>query len=558
MTVNSEHSSNLPNLPGYRANLTPAAQGDTCDRYQTLYWKDGVAVVVPKGSTSPNIRQLEETFETAKLESSGKSTQQVLSASPRPSNAIVPGWLTHSGDVLRFSAYFTEEVPFRPEEARRIRSVYILHYLEDGTTQVIEPRKNSGDGIVPGVLVKRMHISAAPNLKSISGDEGIAAGPFLGPSSFTVGGSVSIYGKSYHIIDGDAFTRMYMESSGLPQGAALPLPVDQYAEYIAKKNKPSGLSRADPQSPTRYAEILMGRDPGTKKLQKFLEGNSNVLRFSAVWDDLAGALPGAVPVRRPYKFLYYLEDDTVEIQELKEGNIGREFYRFLARAPLPKHRSSLELGDTLAREDCVSPADLKIGGKVEVHGRVFLIHDADNFTKEWCIRHLGWALEAVKAIDVSKPAPPPREKELPPYNGYGDPDDSAYNCKRLIPAAPKTRQRQLPEDLAATNFAALRFTARLIERPRQQNLPEESLERRFVVSFFLSDGTISVYETPVPNSGIVGGKYLERRKAYKAGGAEKISEKDLKVGGTLELHGRLFELLGADPWTLKTLERLSS
>jgi hypothetical protein len=512
---------------------------------------------VPKGSTSPNIQQkLEETFENT-IESSGDSTQQVLSTSPRPSNATLPGWLTHSGDVLRFSAYFTEEVPFRPEEAWRTRSVYIFHYLEDGTTQVIEPRKHSGDGIVPGVLVKRMHIPAAPNVESISCDEGIAAAPFLGPSNFSVGGLVSIYGKPYHIIDADTFTRTYMESSGLPQGAALPLPVDQYADYIAKKNKPSGLSRADPQSPTRFAEILMGRDPGTKKLQKFLEGNSKVLRFSAVWDDLAGALPGAVPVRRPYKFLYYLEDDTVEIQEIKEGNIGREFYRFLARAPLPKHRSSLALGDTLVQEDCVSPADLRIGGTVEVHGRVFFIHNADSFTKEWCISHLGWALEEVKAIDVSKPAPPPREKELPPYNGYGDPDDSAYNCNRLIPAAPKPRQRQLPEDLAAINCAALRFTARLIERPRQHSLPEESLERRFVVSFFLSDGTISVYEPPVPNSGIIGGKYLERCKAYNAGGVERITVKDLKVGGTLELHGRHFELLGADQWTLKTMERLS-
>jgi hypothetical protein len=289
--------------------------------------------------------------------------------------------------VLRFTAYFTEEVLFRAEEAHRARSVYILHYLEDGTTQVIEPRKESGDGIIPGVLVKRMPIPAALNT-------------FLGPSHFSVGSSVSIYGKTYHIIDADAFTRNYMASLGMPQSSALPLPPNEYAEYIAKKNKPSGLSRADPQSPTRFAEIFMGRDPGTKKLQKFLEGNSKVLRFSAVWDDLTGALPGGEPVRRPYKFLYYLEDDTVEIQELKEGNIGREFYRFLARAPLPKHKSSLALGNTLAREDCFSPTDLRIGGSVKVHGRVFYIHDADNFTKEWCINHLGWSLEEVKAIDM--------------------------------------------------------------------------------------------------------------------------------------------------------------
>ena len=126
-----------------------------------------------------------------------------------------------------------------------------------------------------------------------------------------------------------------------------------------------------------------------------------------------------------------------------------------------------------------------------------------------------------------------------------------------IPAAPKIRQRHLPEDIATTNCAALRFTVRLINRPGRPPLPEESHARRFVLSFFLADGTLAVYETPVPNSDIVGGKYLERSKAYKAGGAERITEKDLKVGETLELHGRLFELLGADEWTLKTMERLS-
>jgi hypothetical protein len=50
---------------------------------------------------------------------------------------------------------------------------------------------------------------------------------------------------------------------------------------------------------------------------------------------------------------------------------------------------------------------------------------------------------------------------------------------------------------------------------------------------------------------------MERCKAYKAGGGERITEKDLKVGGTIELFGRFFELLGADQWTLKTMERLS-
>lgn len=41
-------------------------------------------------------------------------------------------------------------------------------------------------------------------------------------------------------------------------------------------------------------------------------------------------------------------------------------------------------------------------------------------------------------------------------------------------------------------------------------------ERRFVLSFFAADETVSVFEPPVRNSGITGGKYLERAKVRHA------------------------------------------
>ena len=41
------------------------------------------------------------------------------------------------------------------------------------------------------------------------------------------------------------------------------------------------------------------------------------------------------------------------------------------------------------------------------------------------------------------------------------------------------------------------------------------VDRRFIVSYFLSDDTILVFEPPQRNSGIIGGKFLERRKIKK-------------------------------------------
>jgi hypothetical protein len=71
----------------------------------------------------------------------------------------------------------------------------------------------------------------------------------------------------------------------------------------------------------------------------------------------------------------------VEVVELQTGNGGREFYHFLKRAPLPKSSHQVELGAPLSRAATYTPADLTIGATIEIHGRHFLVHDADDFTK---------------------------------------------------------------------------------------------------------------------------------------------------------------------------------
>ena len=195
------------------------------------------------------------------------------------------------------------------------------------------------------------------------------------------------------------------------------------------------MTRADPQSPSRFADALLGRAPSTKRLQRFLAGNSRVLRYFAVWDDVGGSSPGGSPTRRPYKIHYYLEDDTVEVLEIREGNVGREFYRFVARGPLPRAGGCTALGGELVAEACVGPADLRIGGTVQVHGRSFFIHDADQFTKDWCKDALGSTEAELAPVDVSLPRAPPPPRELPPHNGFGSFEDSERNCTRLVRVA---------------------------------------------------------------------------------------------------------------------------
>jgi hypothetical protein len=54
----------------------------------------------------------------------------------------------------------------------------------------------------------------------------------------------------------------------------------------------------------------------------------------------------------------------------------------------------------------------------------------------------------------------------------------------------------------------------MAETPRAP-LGHTDKERSFVLSYFLMDDTLLIFEPPVRNSGISGGKYLERSRVYK-------------------------------------------
>lgn len=96
----------------------------------------------------------------------------------------------------------------------------------------------------------------------------------------------------------------------------------------------------------------------------------------------------------------------------------------------------------------------------------------------------------------------------------------------------------------------LRFTGKLNTR-----VPED-VDRRFIVSFFLADDTLSIYELPQKNSGILEGKFLHRNK-YK--NVDKnmafLTLTDLAIGGDVRINGHFFHILDADTYTKKYLEQ---
>lgn len=65
---------------------------------------------------------------------------------------------------------------------------------------------------------------------------------------------------------------------------------------------------------------------------------------------------------------------------------------------------------------------------------------------------------------------------------------------------------------------------------------------------------LQVYEPPIRNSGIAGGKFLERQPVYKPNTEDVYDYTSLYVGGTMEIFNRTFELFEADEYTYTYME----
>lgn len=115
---------------------------------------------------------------------------------------------------------------------------------------------------------------------------------------------------------------------------------------------------------------------------------------------------------------------------------------------------------------------------------------------------------------------------LPEYLGLGTPEDSLASCKGLTPKAPK-------KDIITYLMNAhksLRFGCIL------DNVHPEDAVRKFILTYSLADGTISINEPPIRNSGIIGGRFLAAQLIVKPGSNPNMPEyytsKDFYVGKT--------------------------
>lgn len=97
--------------------------------------------------------------------------------------------------VLKFDAYFQEDVPISAEEHYRIRQVAIYYFLEDDSMSVMEPIVENS-GIPQGKFIKRQRIP-----KNDCGDH-------YHWKDLNRGMNITLYGRTFRIVDCDPFTQV--------------------------------------------------------------------------------------------------------------------------------------------------------------------------------------------------------------------------------------------------------------------------------------------------------------------------------------------------------------
>lgn len=96
---------------------------------------------------------------------------------------------------------------------------------------------------------------------------------------------------------------------------------------------------------------------------------------------------------------------------------------------------------------------------------------------------------------------------IPPHNGIGSEEDSKGYIYRLVPKPPQKDFFQYVDQQVC-----LRFTA-IFSQPKA-----EDTNRKFILTYYLNDFSLQIYEPPIRNSGMYEGKFLERNQYKKQDG----------------------------------------
>lgn len=186
---------------------------------------------------------------------------------------------------------------------------------------------------------------------------------------------------------------------------------------------------------------------------------------------------------------------------------------------------------------------MRIGETIFILGRKFLLYDCDDFTRNYFKKAL--CIEQGLPIDISETHKTSLEKRSTAH--------TAISSDTFM-AAEVPKKDVVKQILNANKY--LRY-----EMKMEDLHPEDSI-RRFLLVYSLADNTCKIFEPPIRNSGILGGKYLKSTLLTKPNtnplNPEYYSPIDFHIGAIITVFHQRFEIIGADLYVYRYMQENSS
>jgi hypothetical protein len=451
------------------------------------------------------------------------------------------------GKVLRVWGYFNQGrswdersplgIPtFDDQNTRKLK---ILLYLVDGTVEMSEKIKQNS-GMTGKTFFKRGYLKKAD-------------GSLLEAADMIVGNTIDVLGRRIFINRADGFTKAYFENVGVDLEPTLDAPMsirpDLGAQYatgmvseIANKAKAS--------SGAKSSDYLAKR-AAMNNMFLFHNFQGCELRFTCIALDTS--LPPSKRMHndtiyhsKKFLMIYHLSDSKTEIRVVKSAKSTHdEAPILLKKTLLAKNWRDAKKGRAPVY---YRMEDYRCGTVMDVYGRMMLLLSCGNeYTRDW-YRDMGIEQQDVT---LSEPVIKPVVHPLP---GKGDgflSIGSDLDTLATVYGMPKPA-RDL-EKAMRNQGRQLRSKAKFLTNKEQDK------HRVFMITYYLEDDTIQIFEEVIRNSGFGGGSFLKRGKYINllpvdSSLPREFTPQDIFLGNVISVNGHEMRIMEMDNLSLRFCE----
>eukprot|EP00595_Chromulina_sp_UTEXLB2642_P000719 CAMPEP_0196761390 /NCGR_PEP_ID=MMETSP1095-20130614/609_1 /TAXON_ID=96789 ORGANISM="Chromulina nebulosa, Strain UTEXLB2642" /NCGR_SAMPLE_ID=MMETSP1095 /ASSEMBLY_ACC=CAM_ASM_000446 /LENGTH=826 /DNA_ID=CAMNT_0042110867 /DNA_START=24 /DNA_END=2505 /DNA_ORIENTATION=- len=483
---------------------------------------------------------------------------------PAPSRKqpLVPKFVENEKQVCRFYGYFYDErvwddsTPLGVPTIERdmVRKLTIYYYLYDNTIHMAEPRAQN-TGMTAGEFYKRGALYKADSQP-------------VSLQDLCPGNKLYVLGREIILTDADQFTRDYFRRElNIILSPAFDTPSTIREDLGAMYATGLVSHFPDPNAThgSRSTDYLITKE-NNEKTYRFLRFDGRVLRFQCLEisaldtniiqfnekDEKKIIIPQKT---KRYALSYFLSDQKVDIRVVKSKTNGatqtanqivnlEESMLIMKKSKIAKNWRQVQRG---AAPINYEPTDLQCGNIIDVYGREFLLINCDNFTRtiyaEMGITQNEVEVQIAEEKHVVHPIPVLGDGFL----AIGSEIDTLANVYGTV------KQGRDVNKINRNQNRILRSKAIMLST----NITD--INRVFMITFYLEDDTIFIFEEIQRNSGIMGGTFLKRGRYINNLPDDNASPRyfiptDIYLGNVISLNGIELKIVEMDNLSLKFCE----